>query len=509
MPETHREVEREYEASDNATMPALGALPGVTRARRAGRHRLDAVYFDTADLALARAGVSLRRRSGGDDDGWHLKLPADGDERIEVRVPLGRSVRTVPKALRSAVREYRRDEPLSPVAAVISERVVTELLDGRRVLASVSDDRVLATSSPPDAEPVEQRWREWEVELVEGEPSLLDAAGPVLDAAGGRRAVRASKLTRALGDRLPPPSEQPARLTAGAAASSVIGERLRAQVGEFRHEAVRVRVGLPGGVHRARVALRRLRSALATFRPFVDPEVTEPLRDELRWIAGLLGEARDAEVLRTRHDRLLADEPNELVRGPVRRRLDRHLDASGHDALTAVREAMDSERYLALLAALDRLVEETAWTPAADQQARDVLPQRVRHDQKRVLRAVEHAAASTDTAERDLLLHEARKAAKRSRYAAETLEPLYGKDARRFVSRLKQVQTTLGDHHDSVVMRDLLVTLADAAEQAGESSFSYGRLHAHAEADTHHSVQAFDEAWHQANANKRQRWLRT
>ena len=74
-----------------------------------------------------------------------------------------------------------------------------------------------------------------------------------------------------------------------------------------------------------RVATRRLRSALATFRPLLDREQTEPLREELKWIAGMLGAARDAEVMQERLTGLLSEQPVELVIGPVQQHIDREL----------------------------------------------------------------------------------------------------------------------------------------------------------------------------------------
>ena len=92
-----RETEKKYESEPGAVLPDLDDLPHVARETSMAEQRLDADYYDTADLRLVRAGVTLRRRRGGSDQGWHLKLPLNGDSRREIRLALGRS-RQVPAA---------------------------------------------------------------------------------------------------------------------------------------------------------------------------------------------------------------------------------------------------------------------------------------------------------------------------------------------------------------------------------------------------------------------------
>lgn len=96
----------------------------------------------------------------------------------------------------------------------------------------------------------------------------------------------------------------------------------------------------------------------------------------------------------------------------------------------------------------------------------------------RVARALEQPPGEG----RDLALHEARKAAKRTRYAAEAARPALGRPARTFAKRVKAVQKILGDHQDSVVARDALRTLAARAHGAGESAFTWGLLYGQEEA---------------------------
>ncbi|MDQ3664447.1 MAG: CYTH domain-containing protein, partial [Actinomycetota bacterium] len=185
MVSVHREVEDKFEADDNAELPRLDRLPGVATVHPPVEVELHATYFDTAELALAAAGITVRRRTGGDDAGWHLKLPDGNGHRDELRVPLGRAARTVPKPLRTVVRALSRDRPLAAVATVRTRRCVHRLLDvDGRVLAEVCDDTVSASTPASGDAGDEVRWREWEVELVDGNPTLLVAAGRLLQDVG-------------------------------------------------------------------------------------------------------------------------------------------------------------------------------------------------------------------------------------------------------------------------------------------------------------------------------------
>lgn len=92
-----RETERKYEAPPGTSLPDLDDLPGVAAGSGPEEQRLEARYYDTEDLRLIRSGITLRRRQGGSDPGWHLKLPEGGDSRREIQLPLARATRQVPK----------------------------------------------------------------------------------------------------------------------------------------------------------------------------------------------------------------------------------------------------------------------------------------------------------------------------------------------------------------------------------------------------------------------------
>lgn len=276
----------------------------------------------------------------------------------------------------------------------------------------------------------------------------------------------------------------------GSPVALVAHRRLAEQVAELVRRDGRIRRGRDGDVHQARVACRKLRSALATYRPLLDPAVTEPVRAELRWLGAALGAARDSRVVRDRLTVLVGGEDD--VVGPVQQRLDASYDAQRAAALIDVATALDSARHRDLFATLQRLVDDPPWTDVAGQDARDVVPDLVREDWRRLRRRVEALDGAED---RDRAFHEVRKAAKRLLYTAESLEPVWGKDAKRLRKAAKRITTVLGERQDTVLSRADLVGLAAGAVAAGESGFTYARLHAREQGRADELDLAFEDAW--------------
>ena len=167
MPTAQLEIETKYDLGDDRDLPSFDGLPGVASVAEPVVHELEATYFDTRDLVLAAAEISVRRRTGGHDAGWHVKLPME-EGRFEVHEPLGRATKTVPKALRQILQTVTRGSALVPVVFIRTRRTAHELLDADgHVLAEVSDDRVTA-QDPAGGETAPRAWRELEVELVHG-----------------------------------------------------------------------------------------------------------------------------------------------------------------------------------------------------------------------------------------------------------------------------------------------------------------------------------------------------
>lgn len=311
---------------------------------------------------------------------------------------------------------------------------------------------------------------------------------------------------------------------AGPSAGDVLLSHLGGQVTRVRDQEPRVRADRPDSVHAMRVATRRLRSALRTFQPLL-ASPTRPLREDLRWLATELGAARDAEVLRDRVVTAVADldQHHDLAApqgtpGPgadagggrgaadVPAQVAAQLDSAYRAAHERVLEVLGSERYQRLLADLDELLASPALTPRAGRRATKVLPRHVARVWRTLDDLVEQARRAPAGPARDELLHEARKAAKQVRYAAEAVADVHGSPARRLAAAVTRVQEVLGEHQDSVLARQRLRDLARDATP--EVAFVYGRLHAQEEARAVTGEAGLDEAWRAATKGRLHRWLR-
>jgi CHAD domain-containing protein len=493
MTTRYREVETTYDVGADTVLPSLTDLPGVDRVDGPHTILLEAHYFDTADLALGRRGITLRRRTGGDDEGWHLKLPAT-DARHEIQTPLGRSTRTPPAALRRLVVGVTRGNPMRRVATIATERTLTSLLDpAGALLAEVCDDRVTGTRVGPDGDEV-HTWREWEVEEQADRPELVAAAAARMREAGAEVASSQSKLGRLLQIDVVPPLPDTRALRSDAGEHEVLARRLSDLVADLHRLDPLARADVPDAVHQLRVVIRRLRAALKTFVVILDPSATGPIRDELRWIGEVLGRPRDLEVLRERIGELVIAQPRELVRGRAETWIDERLRAQRRTAHDEALDAMASERYVALLDTLDSWLISPPWTDRPDRLATEQLPEILRHEWTRVERDVAKADLADD-AERPALLHEVRKAAKRARYAAEALQPVLGAEADVLAERAKTFTKCLGTHHDTMVAIHRVLALADEARAEGRDTVTFGVIVTRLEDELVEQEQDFRRAW--------------
>ncbi|OBH91511.1 CYTH and CHAD domain-containing protein [Mycobacterium sp. E2733] len=474
QPSRHREVERKFDVGDSTVSPSFEGIAAVSHVDKSPTQTLDATYFDTPGQDLARNKITLRRRTGGSDAGWHLKLPTGPEARTEVRVPLDASgADTVPEELVDVVLAIVRDRPLVPVARITTQREsqVLYAADGAP-LAEFSNDHVTAwsarTSEDADLEPTQQEWREWELELAEknGAPDteLLNRLGNRLLDAGAAPAGHASKLARVLGTTPQPDGAQPAEHPLQRAVAEQIRELLvwdRA-----------VRADAFDSIHQMRVTTRKLRSLLRDYQESFGLPDEGWVLDELRELAGILGVARDAEVLAERYERELDGLTPDLVRGPVHERLVGGAQRRYQTGLRRSLMAMRSQRYFRLLDALDAIAAQSPGSASDEEHA----PVTIDAAYKKVRKAAKAAAQvdrdhPDDQHERDAAIHRIRKRAKRLRYTAAAT----GED--RVSEQSKAVQSLLGDHQDSVVSREHLRHESEAAHAAGEDTFTYGLLY--------------------------------
>jgi CHAD domain-containing protein len=501
------ETELKYEAPDDAVLPKLDEIPAVSKTRRAGEEHLEAQYYDTEDWRLIKAGITLRRRTGGHDEGWHLKMPAGPHTRREIQVPLGDADGPVPPQLAELIRAYTRGEPVEPVAVISTRRERLILLgnDGESVAELALDD-VRARRTGGAA--TKSRWREVEFELTGGDRRVLDAADELLRRSGLRRAANSAKLERVVGVRaVKPQARGSLKLSPTSKAGDVVLAYLADQTERVTALDPMVRRNEPDAVHQMRIVTRRLRSTLQTYGSVIWRQDTGQLVAELRWLGVLLGAARDAEVLIEHLRANLADTPDKLVIGPVRARVRAHFAPVDVAARTEVTQALDSPRYFALLDQLDALLTERPLAKSASKPAKTVLPAAARRAYRRTSRRMSQASHARAGQPRDAALHSARKAAKRTRYAAEAVAPAMGPQAGRFAKRIQRVQSLLGDHQDSVIARQVERDLAINAAHAGENAFTYGLLY---ERDANAGEQALvkaQEAWRRASKPRYRKWM--
>ncbi|MGW8731196.1 CYTH and CHAD domain-containing protein [Streptomyces sp. NPDC055808] len=510
MADTKREIERKFEFptpdGNPARLPDLTRVPGIAAVVARGVVDLDAVYYDTQDLRLDADSLTLRRRTGGADAGWHLKFPVAKGIRDELRAPLSDDL---PPTLSALLRSRVRDRQLVPVVRLLSSREVCHLLaDDDTPLAELSVDTVRAQGLVEGASST--AWTEIEVELADGvhDESILDGVEKALRKAGIRPSPSASKVARALRETVPREdgAGKDARPADGTAGAEVLAYLCAQRDSLVAHDPA-VRRELPDAVHQMRVATRRLRSAFKSYAKVLDRAVTDPVGEELKWLAGELGVDRDREVLTARLRSHLKAVPGTLLLGPVRARLRIWSTARRTGTRHRTVAVLDGERYLALLATLDALLADPPLRPAAARPAADVLPKALLKDYRRLDGRIHSALGLASGHQRDLALHEARKAAKRARYSAEAATPALGRPAKRFAKRIKAVQSLLGDHQDSVVARDQLRILAAQAHAAGESAFTWGLLYGREEAAAARRERELPAVWARASGAKLRRRL--
>jgi CHAD domain-containing protein len=475
MAQSHIEREIKFDVEANFIVPDVASLLPPDGRIETATQRLRSDYFDTDDLALLRAGVTLRRRSGDADVGWQLKVPAD-EFREEIQVAAEPGSDSVPDELAQLVIGVIHGRALRPSASMTTTRVITRLVSGEdQMLAEIADDTVRAAAGGEAA--TVTTWREVEVELGGGGLDLLSSMAKRLRRAGATTSTSASKLERALGRVRPAvKSRRPPR------AGAVVGQYVAAQHHQMLLGDIALRRGDESVVHKTRVATRRLRSTLRVFDRLFDEDRSATLDEELRWYAGVLGAVRDHQVLQARLRGMISEVDPTLLLGPVRTRVNRELRREWLRGWKALQSALTSERYLALLAEIDDWVASPPLTAAADRGVTS-LKAPVRQAQRKVIKRLRMARTSGDMSQ----LHSARKAAKRARYATEATASVLGaKLARIQIKHYKDLQDVLGEHQDSLVSAALLRRIgAKAGAAAGENGFAYGLLYEREQRNAH------------------------
>ena len=439
----HWDVDREF------VLPRIGDLVADGRVEH-DTDETETAYFDTAERDLQAYGLVLARRVC-DDAEWVLSLP--GGETVHFA---GSS--SVPAQLDEITRGAARGRLLEHIATIRThrDRYLISDPEGESQL-EIDDDELRASLGGRLL-----AWRE--VHAAPATKRLRER----LHEAGARRSSEPARLTRLLaGDRASPPA------TPRAAGARALDQYVAAQIDEIVRDDIGLRRGVDP-IHDTRVAIRRLRSTIRVFGELVDvfaEDDVAAVESDLKWFAGALGEVRDCQVQRDRLGAALDALADELVLGPVRARLQNGLSAVELPARAAVTEAMESARYADMMAHLQE------WRNRAPFHSWIEAPAVRRLANKAQRKAKRRLAAALDADDADLL-HRARKAAKRARYAAELMQPIGPEAAKRERKYFKHIQSVLGDHQDTVVAMEWLHRLGAAAgATAGENGFTFGLLY--------------------------------
>lgn len=396
-------------------------------------------YLDTQGLRLARHGVTFRHRVEDGVGVWQLKLPS-GEARIELEEP-GPPARPSSKLL-DLLAAYVRGDKLVRVARLRTKREV-QRADG----AEVVDDSVAVL----EGQRVTSRFRELEVELLDGDEEALRRLEQALRKAGAVPGDFTPKLHRVLELAYPPEAPQ---LSPDATVLDVVSAALQGQYARLLAHDPGTRLGTdPADLHQMRVAARRARAYLRVAKPLLDAAWAKELRDELGWLGTELGPARDLDVL-VEHVREevaslgRAREPLSALVASLERD-----HAAARDAAVA---ALSDDRYFALL---DRLegAEPVAATNADDTLAALWWAQFKRT--RKSFRALGSASCDEE-------LHAARILVKRTRYSAELAATELGKRGEKVVAAAKRLQDVLGEHQDAAVAEAKVVEWAETASAA-------------------------------------------
>ena len=453
---------------------------------------LDATYYDTSDLRLLRAGMSLRFR-----DGWLVKLtqPTDRPELMQRKeVALEGGPDHLPIEALDLVRSAVRGGELVAVATLSTSREVYTVRDrSGTTMAEVTHDQVTGESEMGPSS-----FEELEVELSdEADQQVLEPVVARLKELGGGPFVELPKVARVLGIERPLPFEV---VVNEAGRSSTAGEVVQAAIARsvrryLEHAPAVVLDEDPEGVHQARVATRRLRSDLRVFRAFLDRDWADELRSDLRWLTDVLGGVRDLDVMAERFAEVLPAVPAPEL-GAAHEIL-MVLRAERTSEVAGVVEAFRGPFYTRLLV---RLVDAAAGLPFLAS-AHSVAPSKLidvtRKPWRKLRRAVDGLPETPSADE----LHRLRIRTKRARYAVEAVAGLGGEQAEQFSLALEELQDVLGEHQDAVVAARWLRGLSP------DLSLAAGELIGLEVARANHAADGWPDIWQTLNRSELTAWL--
>jgi CHAD domain-containing protein len=502
MPSKTPELELKFSAPADFAAGALTSQAGIEEIAELPALNLVALYYDTDDLRLARAGVTLRFRTG-DDNGaaWTLKLPSLDTRELRDEVVIGQTNGTsIPDEARRLTTAFARGAELRKVARLRTRRRRWSLREtGGRELAELVDDRV----SVFDGNRVTQRFHELEVEARSSDLAGLRRIEDALGQMGFAPTSQSPKVVRALGPRaadrsdIPEPAIGSPRSPVADASTAAISSAVRRLILHDPH----TRLHDAEGIHQMRVSARRLRGYLRAFAPSIDPEWANGINDELKRLARALGNARDLDVMikqlrEVAFDGIAGITPMLHV-----------MEGRRTTARRALDEELESDRYVGLLERLIEIPRTSVLSAEASEPCRSALPSLVSEAWQPLLDAVEELNEKPS----DDRYHEVRIQAKRVRYIAEVAGPWLGRqagrDADRFARHAEEVQNVLGERQDAVVMRQALLEEAAKRPQDGLFNLAAGRLVERQEQLIANCDKQFRDVWRAMNRKKIRAWL--
>jgi CHAD domain-containing protein len=465
-------------------------------------------YFDTPDLRLWNRGVTLRHLSSADGRGtWTVKVPeTEGSTSSRREISWLGAKDQVPAEARGLLRGLIRRAHLDCVAETSTTRLPWALCDhAGNQWAELHLDHVTVDRGPQDG----LCYRQVEVEARDKNfDDRAQATARALRRAGAEpddQPKLARVLGRAAGGRQPPRSKSKRAPTAAEVLQDAICDGLERLL-DFDY---RLRIGADDpdahDVHQARVATRRLRSNLKTARVLVDPIWLRHAEGELRWIGAALGAVRDTDILQ---NVLISADPSKrrLLGSDGLTDLRPRLDAQRVDVAGRLEQALASDRYVDLL---DRLHAAASRPPLTNgsgnlsnrRKAKGLMAKMVGERWRQLERKVEAAGRSPSGEE----LHRIRVAAKNLRYACELSQPVIGKPAAKTARLAKDIQTTLGRHHDASSSIEWLAGARSVP--TGRAAFAAGTLAAEQDRRRRKLTKEWRHRWAELSRSGRQRWL--
>ncbi|MGN8050023.1 CYTH domain-containing protein [Curtobacterium sp. 22159] len=509
MSDTHLEIERTYDLPEGGDLPDLIGAGGILRTEHQEPFDLDATYWDTERYDLVAARVTVRRRTGGPDAGWHIKRAASDTVRHEEHFPLTDDADSVPDDVLAALFTERRGRGLRPVVRITTTRTVTRLLDedGDQV-GELADDHVTAQRLDDEAPESPRTWREVEVEAVEGvDPQIAHELFAALDgrfaAVGAGPAAVSSKLARAL-DGAPAPRLQTADRPEKGTAARALTKRLRKLRSALLTQEALLRSGGQADLHETAETALGIAAVIGSYRPaFPATEAVDRAAEAADGLAAVTARAALAEYLVDRLPRASTPAQDALVDSMTRERI---LAATRERRSVAVRDVvafLHGEPFLELLDVLDDAVERPAPTDWSLRSPKQVAQDVSAVEKPRVRQLVRDAVGDDDedpsaVLDREAAAREATEAAWRAATRARVAMDVLGDDAfpHALWKRIGDAADVLTERVRSLHALDVLRVHSGIAERGGEGTFGYGVL---AGDRVRLAEQSYDEAVHALN----------